>query len=55
MPPMMSLADEPTRCGLAVAGHGGKAGHHLHDLVEGRAMFVRAGQKAFMTATIKCG
>jgi len=46
---MMSLADEPTRCGFfARAGHGGKPGHHLHDLVERGAMFVGAGQKSLV-------
>ena len=31
------------------AGHGGEAGHHLHDFVEGRAVLVRTGQETLVT------
>ena len=34
---------------VARPGHGGEARHHLHDLVERRAMLVRTGQKALVT------
>ena len=45
----MSLAEEPTRCGLSLrAGHRGEPRHHLHDLVERRAMLVGAGQKSLV-------
>jgi hypothetical protein len=41
---MMSLAEEPTRCG----GHGGQPRHHLHHLVERRAMLIGTGQKTLV-------
>jgi len=43
---MMSLADRSTRCGFRCAGHGGRPGHHLHDLVERRAVLIGTGQKS---------
>ena len=32
------------------SGHGGEPRHHLHDLIERRAMLVRSGQKTFVPA-----
>jgi len=44
----MSLAEsQPLRL-VARAGHRGEAGHHLHDLVERRAMLIGPEQKALV-------
>ncbi len=47
----MSITEVPARGGRPDGtGHVGKPAHHLHDLVERRALFVRPGQEAFQRA-----
>ena len=46
---MMSLTDVPARSGRPFGpGHVRQAAHHLHDLVERQAVFVRPGQEALV-------